>query len=96
MIREFMDESEKEYIRRNILNVISKDIDKMVLFENISRAKLMLETTINRLDYEKERYEIKLDILREGNVAWQVVVSVRPKDCEEALSINARISSKGF
>lgn len=91
-----MDESEKEYIRRNILNVISKDIDKMVLFENISRAKLMLETTISRLDYEKERYEIKLDILREGNVAWQVVVSVRPKDCEEALSINARISSKGF
>ena len=91
-VREFMDASEKDYIQKNILNPISKDMDKMILFENIERARWMLEGAIGRLNYEKNRYEIKLDIIREGDVAWQVVVSARPKGCEESVSVNARLS----
>lgn len=91
MIREKMDQSEREYIERTIIKPIEKDLDKITLFENMHRAKLMLESAIGRLNFEKDRYEIRLDITKHGDVAWEVSVSARPKDCEEKVSVTATV-----
>ena len=49
--RNLMEESERRYIQDNILGQISKIIDKVSFFENMSRAKLMIESSISRLSY---------------------------------------------
>lgn len=93
--RNLMEESERRYIQDNILGQISKIIDKVSFFENMSRAKLMIESSISRLSYEKEKYEVKFEIYLDPNAQqWNMIFSARPFDCAESEKLNVRINHK--
>lgn len=93
VMRDKVTDDERRYIKENILDPISKDMDKLHLFGDMNRGKIMLETSIQRLNFDKAKYEVKLDIFREMNdTGWQISVSARPKDCDDNVGISARIS----
>jgi len=87
----FMESGERDYIQHNILNPISKDMDKMRLFGNLTRARMMLETSISRLAFDKNNYDVRLETVKQDEKTWWIVVSAGPRNCEERVSVNAKI-----
>ena len=92
-MRDKVTEDERKYIKDNILEPLSKDVDKLKLFQTMERGKLMLETSIQRLNFDRSLYEVRLDVFRETNdTGWQVSIQARPKDCDDPVGMNVRIS----
>jgi len=92
-MREAVTEDERRYIKENILDPLSKDVDKLPLFGDMARGKLMLETSVQRLKFDRKNYEIKLDYFREiNNNGWEITIAVRPKDCSDSVGMNVKIT----
>ena len=95
-MRERMNESERDYVRSQILAPLRESADKLHLFGTLERASNVMVNSIDSLEYETETYEIKLDIKTqpEDNKVW-FNISGRPKDCDESLTYSRCLQFTG-
>lgn len=86
-MKDMLSESEQRYIREKILEPMKTDLERSILFDSIPRAKLMLESSLQRLKFEKE-YEARIVFDRQTDYQYVIRLQARKKDCEEYLSLN--------
>lgn len=86
-MRDYLSEDEKRYIKEKIMEPMKPDMEKSIFFDTIPRAKLMLESSLKRIKFERG-YEARIIFDRQNNNQYVIRLQARHKDCEEYLSLD--------
>jgi len=87
MKKDYLSEDEKRYIKEKIMEPMKVDLERSILFDTIPRAKLMLESSLQRIKFEKA-YEARIIFDRQNDNQYVIRLQARKKDCEEFLSLD--------
>lgn len=88
IIKQFLTEEEKSYIKHNILDAVKSDLDKALLFESIPRIQVMLESSIKRLKFDHDLFEARSVVRRMSDQHYNIAIEARKKNCEEIYSFD--------
>ncbi len=86
-MRSYLTDEEKSYIKVKIMEPMRSDLERTILFDTIPRAKLMLESSLKRLKFEKE-YEARVIFDKKNANSYVIRLQAHKKDCEEYISLD--------
>lgn len=89
-MRNYLTEEEKNYIKEKILEPMRGDISRATMFDSIERSKIMLESSLKRLNFKKE-YEARVIFDKVNDRKYVLRIQAHPKDCEEFISLDSEL-----
>ncbi len=90
-MKDFLNEDEKRYIKEKIMEPMRPDLERSLVFGSVERAKMMLESSLKRLNFGKD-YEARVIFDRQNDSTFILRLQARKRDCEEFISLDFPIA----
>jgi len=91
-IRESLNETERDYIKMNIIEPMFPDFHKIPLFQTVDRAQLMMEASLNRLPFDKENYSARVKFERVNGQKLVCILQAKKRYCNEIVDYRVPIN----